>query len=99
MTAGVIIAKLRLQAADGKLISENLYWSGAQSSSYRQLNHLPPAVLQATATLARSADMLHIHVRLVNRGNAVALQSKLTSLTRRAAQESCLHISATITYP
>jgi hypothetical protein len=33
--------------------------------------------LQATATLARSADNSHIHVRLVN-GNAVALQSKLT---------------------
>ncbi|MGB6429135.1 MAG: glycoside hydrolase family 2 TIM barrel-domain containing protein, partial [Candidatus Acidiferrales bacterium] len=79
---GVVLIKLELRSASGELLSDNLYWIGAESSSYRELNRLPAAALSATATSASSAggDAVHVHVELRNGGNTVALANKLTLL-------------------
>jgi len=80
MASDVVLVKLELHAADGKLVSQNLYWLAAESSSYRELDRLPTATLSATAVSARSGDTIRIHVRLQNNGAAVALENKLTVL-------------------
>ena len=78
LTDSVILVKLELRTRTGQLISDNFYWLGADSSSYRRLNKLQPATLSATATSTRSGDMTTIHVTLENRASVVALASKLT---------------------
>jgi Exo-beta-D-glucosaminidase Ig-fold domain len=77
---GVVLIKLELRSAAGQLLSDNLYWIGAESSAYRELNRLPLAALSATATSTSSAgdSAIHVHVELRNVGNAVALANKLT---------------------
>lgn len=80
LTTGVVLVKLELRDASGKLLSDNFYWLGAESSSYRQLNRLPAATVSATATSKRVDDEVHIHVQLQNRGSGPALANKLTLL-------------------
>jgi hypothetical protein len=76
----VVLIKLELRNAAGQLVSDNLYWLAADSSSYRQLNRLPLAALSATATSAATGDAIHVHVQLRNSGSTVALANKLTLL-------------------
>ena len=78
MVTNVILVKLELRSAAGQLLSDNLYWLGATSTSYRQLTRLPEAMLAASATWTRTGDTTRIHVQLQNKGTAAALENKLT---------------------
>ena len=80
LATDVVLVKLELHAADGQLVSQNLYWLGAESSSYRALNRLPAAQITASASSLRNGDLERVHVRLQNNGSAAALESKLTLL-------------------
>ena len=79
----VVFVKLELRNSAGQLVSDNLYWLGAASASYRQLTRLPAATLTASATWMRAGNTGHIHVQLVNEGNAAALENKLTLVNAR----------------
>jgi beta-galactosidase/beta-glucuronidase len=72
------IVKLELRNSAGQLLSDNFYWLGDNSLSYRQLTRLPMATLTTKAVSTRTGDTSHVHVELKNAGNAVALMSKLT---------------------
>jgi hypothetical protein len=78
MGTNVVLAKLELRDAAGKLVSDNLYWLAAASEIYRQLNHLPAAMLATSATWSRGGKTSRIHVTLQNKGTAAALSNKLT---------------------
>ncbi len=86
LSTGVVLVKLELRNSAGQLLSENLYWLGAKSSSYRQLNRLTAATLSAIATSTRSGDTTRIHAQLKNSSNTPALAGKLTLLN--AADDS-----------
>jgi Glycosyl hydrolase 2 galactose-binding domain-like/Exo-beta-D-glucosaminidase Ig-fold domain/Glycosyl hydrolases family 2/Concanavalin A-like lectin/glucanases superfamily/Glycosyl hydrolases family 2, TIM barrel domain len=75
MATDVILVKLELRNAAGQLLSDNLYWLGARSASYRHLTRLPAATLLTSATMAGSGK---IRVQLRNAGAAAALSNKLT---------------------
>jgi hypothetical protein len=77
---GVVLIELELKDAAGKFLSDNLYWLGADSASYRELNRLPPATLAVTATSGVSGGSIRVHVELRNTGSAVALANKMTIL-------------------
>lgn len=83
LASGVILVKLDLRDASGQLVSQNFYWLGLESSSYRELARLPPAVLAAVAESARNGETIRIRVQLQNNGTGVALQNKLTLLSAR----------------
>ena len=76
----VVLIKLELCDASGKLLSDNFYWLGGQSANYRKLNHLPSAQLVTTASVTKQKDSLKVHVRLENRGTSAAIETKLTLL-------------------
>jgi len=78
MTTNVILVKLELRDAGGQLLSDNLYWLGATSASYRQLNRLPPATLATSATLTSKEGTNRVDLQLRNTGTAAALANKLT---------------------
>jgi hypothetical protein len=80
LTSGVVLVKLELRSASGELLSQNLYWLGAKSSSYRELGRLPAADVSASADSVRSGDTIRVRVRLENRGTVAALENKLTLL-------------------
>jgi hypothetical protein len=74
----VVLVKLELRKATGEPVSENLYWLGQESASYRRLNRLPAATIEATATSIRAGATLHVRVKLHNTGNVASLEDKLT---------------------
>lgn len=78
---GVVLVKLALRDASGHLISDNFYWLGQESASYRQLNRLPAATLEAAAASVRVKDEVHVRVQLKNTGGSAALANKLTLLS------------------
>ena len=78
LSAEMVFVKLVLNDAEGKAISENLYWLGGGESHYRPLNRLPPAMLSASASASREGDEFKVHVQLENRGTSAALVNKLT---------------------
>ncbi|MFL6549285.1 MAG: glycosyl hydrolase 2 galactose-binding domain-containing protein [Povalibacter sp.] len=75
---GLVIVKLELTDASGRLISENLYWQGADENAYRKLNQLPQQELKGSAVATASGQELKIQVRVTNQGTKPALANKLT---------------------
>ena len=74
----VVLVDLQLKDSAGKLVSDNLYWLAAETSTYRELSRMPPSTLTATATATRADGETTIHVQLHNTGNTAALATKLT---------------------
>ncbi len=74
----VVLVKLELRNSAGQLVSDNLYWLGATSASYRQLTRLPAETLTTSATWTPG----QIKVHMQNTGGAVALANKLTLVNR-----------------
>ena len=83
---GMVIVKLELVDATGSLVSQNLYWLGAKSSSYRELNQLPPTLLKAVANASSSGDMVKVKLELTNPDKVVSLANKLTLLDAKSKQ-------------
>jgi hypothetical protein len=73
-----VFVKLELLDPSGVVASENLYWLGRDSSSYRHLNRMATATLSLTASSTRAGDNFHLHVRIRNTGTVVSLANKLT---------------------
>jgi len=83
---GVAIVKLELKNSSGQLVSDNFYWIGGGSASYRQLNKLPQATLAGTATSTHSDNANVMHVQLKNAGNTIALMNKLTLINASSGE-------------
>ncbi len=77
----VVLVKLELRDGAGRLLSENLYWLGAKSASYRRLNRIPAASLSASASSTRDGSSTRVRVQVKNTGSVAALATKLTLLT------------------
>jgi hypothetical protein len=77
---GVVLVKLELQDAAGKLVSDNFYWLGGTSADYRKLNRLGAAHLAVTSTPAQDKDEVRLRVRIENVGTTAAIETKLTLL-------------------
>ena len=76
MGDGVVFVKLQLRDESGQTVSENFYWLGASSASYRKLNRLGEASVAATAR----AEKGRVVVSLQNTSAVAALATKLTLL-------------------
>jgi hypothetical protein len=75
---GIVLVKLELRNSADASLSENLYWVGMDSASYRGLNRLPQVPLTATAKSVRAGENVRVRVQLENGGQAVVLAAKLT---------------------
>jgi hypothetical protein len=79
--AGVVLVKLELKDATGKLLSDNFYWLARSKPEYSAMNAMPAATLTATAHQAAAAQgESHVAVSLTNSGATPALALKLTLL-------------------
>ncbi len=90
---GVYFVRLELHAADGRMLSRNLYWKASPShgEDLSPLNQLP--VVQLTATAARhDADgRMLLDVTLTNPGKTMALMAHL-QLRRKGTGERVLPV-------
>jgi len=75
---GIALVKLELRNSAGQVVSDNFYWLGATSESYRSLARLPAAALSVTAQSVRNGEDIRVQVHLHNNGNSAALSNKLT---------------------
>jgi hypothetical protein len=82
----VVLVKLELRNGSGEMVSENFYWLGGESASYRRLNRLPAASLALAAQSTGEGENVHVRVELRNTGTVASLANKLTVL--RAADGS-----------
>jgi hypothetical protein len=74
----MVFLKLTVTDAANKVVSDNFYWLGSDSYSYRQLTKLPTAPLTATASSSAAGEMVKVHVHLHNDSPAAAIEAKLT---------------------
>lgn len=75
---GLLLVELTLSAANGEVVSRNLYWQGRDASALRALNRLPTVHMAAALTSVHEGDEDAVHVRLENPNSAAALAVKLT---------------------
>ncbi len=80
---GVVLVRLELRGADGRLVSDNFYWRAAQDAGYRTLDRMGPATVTATVEAAERND---IRVKLRNTGQTAALENKMTLLHADGSQ-------------
>ncbi len=80
LSNGVLLVKLELRNSPGEMLSDNFYWLGAESTSYRRLNRLPAASVAMTAQSARTGENVRVQVELRNTGAVASLMDKLTLL-------------------
>jgi hypothetical protein len=76
----VAFVKLELRDSLGRLVSDNFYWVGGDTSDYRKLNRLPTTHVEITANVTRKTGVTSVHVRLENKGPSAAIETKLTLL-------------------
>ena len=84
LAQGMVIVKLELVDASGKTVSQNLYWLGAEPSSYRELTRLAATQLKMSASASSAGGSVKIKVELTNTGNVVSLGDKLTIVSSRS---------------
>ena len=80
MDHSAVLIKLELRDGQNNLLSQNLYWLGANPSAYRALTQLAPTQLNVSATSTRVGDETKITVQLTNPSAAASLENKLTLL-------------------
>ncbi len=77
---GVALVRVELRNSAAQVVSDNLYWLGATSESYRSLTRLGAAALSVTAQSSREGDDIRIQVQLHNMGTSASLSTRLTLL-------------------
>ncbi|PCD02830.1 glycoside hydrolase family 2 [Sphingomonas spermidinifaciens] len=83
----VVLVKLELVDAGGKVVADNFYWRGASEASYRALNTMGAASVEALAAApVTEGEDRAIAVTLTNRGQVPALNAKLTLTDEKGAR-------------
>jgi hypothetical protein len=77
---GVVIVALELRDADGRTVSENVYWPARDAASYAALERLAPQALALSATGQVDGDEILAEIAVHNPGSIPVLAAKLTLL-------------------
>ncbi len=80
----VVLVKLELMDASGKVISQNVYWWAAKDAAYRGMNDLPKVKLEGTASTKREGGEAEVTLTLKNPGKAAVLAVKATLVNAKS---------------
>ena len=86
LAKGMVLVSLDVTDAAGKIVSENLYWQGADDAAYRSMTTMAKARVAATALSRRDGDEIVTTLNLSNTGSVAALATKLTVMNGAGAQ-------------
>ena len=81
---GVLLVKLEMKDASGKLLSENTYWLAGDDSQFRKLNDLNRVKLLANAASHTDGDETVIELNLTNTSTTAALATKAVLLNAKS---------------
>jgi hypothetical protein len=73
-----VLIQLQVGDAAGAPVSDNFYWWSKDEAALRELNGLPQATLNASASVSAAGDERQAAVRIKNAGAVPALLVKLT---------------------
>ncbi len=76
--------RLTLARDGGELVSQNLYWRGAEEGNYRALRTLPRVRLEATTRSERQGDRFLLTTELHNPASVPALMVRLLAVRARS---------------
>ena len=82
----LVFVRLTLRAADGALLSRNLYWQSRTDEDQRALTQLAPQPLSVTASARADADDTLVRIELANRTRTPVLQARLVALDAQGAR-------------
>lgn len=77
-TGHTVFVVLDVADGSGPPVSNNFYWWAAKDATLRELDDLPPATIQASATLSTANGERKATVSLTNPGTVPAVLVKLT---------------------
>ena len=83
---GVHFLRLRLTTADGSLLSENLYWRGASTLDYKELDFLPPVSLETKITRSETAGQYVLTAKVTNPAPTAAFAIRVQVVDDRTGQ-------------
>jgi beta-galactosidase/beta-glucuronidase len=83
---GVVLVKLELMDASGRVLSENFYWEGKDDGALRKLNELPESSIKILASSQRLGEEVSVRVLLENATSSPVLANKLTLLDAKGAR-------------
>jgi beta-galactosidase/beta-glucuronidase len=83
---GAVVVRLDLTAADGTLLSSNLYWAAMDAEGERKLSAMAAQPVSVAAASSASGAETVVAVTLVNTGSAPALNGKLTLVDAKGAR-------------
>lgn len=83
---GMVLVSLDATDAAGRVVSQNVYWQGADDAAYRALTTMAKARVTATATSRRDGDEIATTVDLSNGDPVAALATKLTVMNADGTQ-------------
>ncbi len=76
--AHAVFVKLEVKDAAGAMVSDNFYWWSKEDAGLQELDGLPQATVDSSASVARDGQEKIVTVKLRNRGSEAALLLKLT---------------------
>lgn len=82
----VVLARLALRDAKGKLLSENTYWLAKEAAAYRAMPAMKPAAVVVTTQLTADGQETEIRATLRNDGAVPALMVRLSAIDAGGAQ-------------
>ncbi|MGU3390150.1 glycoside hydrolase family 2 protein [Sphingomonas sp. M1A8_2b] len=86
LAQGMVLVSLDVTDAAGKIVSQNVYWQGADDAAYRGMTQMAKVRLTSTATSRRDGDEIATTLDLSNPGNVAALATKLTVMNADGTQ-------------
>ncbi len=82
----VLLVRLEMKDAGGKLISDNTYWLAADDSEYRKLNDLRRVKLAASASSRTDGQEIVVELKLTNSSDTAALATKAVLVTAKGKE-------------
>ena len=86
LAQGMVLVSLDVTDAAGKIVSQNVYWQGANDAAYRGMTQMAKVRLTSTATSRRDGDEIATTLDISNPGSVAALATKLTVMNGDGTQ-------------
>ncbi|MEG3165692.1 LamG-like jellyroll fold domain-containing protein [Sphingomonas sp. PB2P19] len=86
LAQGMVLVALDVTDAAGTMLSNNVYWQGANDQAYRDMTRMPQAVVAATAASRTEDGEIATTLNLANDGPTAALATKITVMNADGTQ-------------
>ena len=83
---GVLLVDLEMRSAEGKLLSENVYWLAGEEKEYRRMNAMAPVKLRTSTARRTDGGEVVVELTLTNESTTAALATKAVLLEAKTGR-------------